>query len=122
MGSTISHEIGHYLGLNHLTESSGSSHDAIPDTPQCISENISGTNYVTQNSCLSSSSCSTPCTAEANGSYNGITRFCPNTSACQFNHVMWWTTKSFSETTGVGDGNIFSADSSNILLSNPFIN
>jgi hypothetical protein len=35
MASTIAHEVGHYLGLYHTSESSGAQHDPIPDSPQC---------------------------------------------------------------------------------------
>jgi hypothetical protein len=35
MASTLAHEIGHYLGLYHTSESSGTSHDPLADTPQC---------------------------------------------------------------------------------------
>lgn len=35
MASTIGHEVGHYLGLYHTSESNGAQHDPIPDTPQC---------------------------------------------------------------------------------------
>jgi hypothetical protein len=35
MASTIAHEIGHYLGLYHTSESSGTQHDPIPDSPMC---------------------------------------------------------------------------------------
>jgi hypothetical protein len=35
LSSTIAHEIGHYLGLYHTSESSGAQHDPIPDSPQC---------------------------------------------------------------------------------------
>lgn len=35
MASTVAHEVGHYLGLYHTSESSGNQHDPIPDTPTC---------------------------------------------------------------------------------------
>lgn len=34
-GQTITHETGHSLGLRHTTESNGSTHDPISDTPEC---------------------------------------------------------------------------------------
>jgi hypothetical protein len=38
MAQTIVHEVGHYLGLYHTTESGGSSWDPLPDTPQCTAD------------------------------------------------------------------------------------
>jgi hypothetical protein len=35
IAETIAHESGHWLGLFHTTESSGTSFDPLPDTPQC---------------------------------------------------------------------------------------
>jgi hypothetical protein len=35
MATTIAHEMGHYLGLYHTSESDGSLHDPIDDTPEC---------------------------------------------------------------------------------------
>jgi hypothetical protein len=34
-GETLAHEAGHYLGLFHLSESEGTSHDPLLDTPEC---------------------------------------------------------------------------------------
>jgi hypothetical protein len=34
-GQTMSHESGHFLGLYHTSESDGSLHDTISDTPEC---------------------------------------------------------------------------------------
>ena len=34
LASTIAHELGHFLGLYHTSESSGTQHDPLPDTPQ----------------------------------------------------------------------------------------
>jgi hypothetical protein len=38
LASSLTHEIGHYLGLYHTSERNGSNHDPISDTPQCESE------------------------------------------------------------------------------------
>lgn len=35
LGATMAHELGHYLGLFHISESDGASHDPLSDTPEC---------------------------------------------------------------------------------------
>ena len=35
LAMTSLHEIGHFVGLRHTSESTGVHHDALPDTPQC---------------------------------------------------------------------------------------
>ena len=35
LASTIGHELGHYLGLYHVSEADGTSHDPLQDTPEC---------------------------------------------------------------------------------------
>ncbi len=133
MGSTISHELGHFLGLNHPSESSGTTHDKIIDTPICTNLSVSA-GRITTSSCLADSNvhptegmtCRTACNTGANqtplscGSYDADTCFCPAADACQFNHVMWYTGK-FYGTGGLGDGNIFSPQSSEILNYSPFV-
>lgn len=37
LGETMAHELGHFLGLEHTTESNGVDHDPIGDTPECPS-------------------------------------------------------------------------------------
>ncbi len=39
LGETIAHEIGHYLGLYHTTESSGARFDPVSDTGECRKSN-----------------------------------------------------------------------------------
>lgn len=34
-GQILAHEVGHYLGLFHTTESTGGAYDPLPDTPEC---------------------------------------------------------------------------------------
>ncbi|PCJ55390.1 MAG: hypothetical protein COA79_20920 [Planctomycetota bacterium] len=38
-GNVVAHEIGHYLGLQHISESSGLKFDHLSDTPECPIEN-----------------------------------------------------------------------------------
>ena len=125
MGATITHEIGHYLGLNHPSESDGTVHDAVLDTPQCTNKGASG--VLTTSSCRTGETsthpsntpartCSTACT-----SYNLVSgTFCPTVEECQFNHIMWWTSKNV-RAGGAGDGNLISAHSGDIINFSPFI-
>jgi len=46
LGETAAHEMGHFLGLFHTTESSGSSHDPLSDTPECTKSSASANNCV----------------------------------------------------------------------------
>jgi hypothetical protein len=114
MGGTISHEMGHFLGLNHLSEGQATSHDRLPDTPQCAIPDASG--YLTVSSCRLESACSSVCSSTQYAN----TPFCADKSACQFNHVMWWTTKNY-DSQGRGDGNIFSTQSGQILNYSPYV-
>jgi hypothetical protein len=127
MGSTIAHEIGHYLGLNHPTESSGATHDVVFDTPRCtVTASIGGTQYITNSSCRSTSNAAfyptgNKCSDVCAGYSSSTPVFCAAAVECQFNHVMWWTSKNFNTTTGTGDGNIFSEDSGRVMNYNSFI-
>lgn len=38
LGETVAHEMGHFLGLFHASESTGSPHDPLDDTPECLSD------------------------------------------------------------------------------------
>lgn len=134
LASTVSHEVGHYLGLNHPQESSATTNDtstvigmdAIADTPLCSLVAVTGKTgfYTTHASCrtdgtlgaLTASGCNAACPG-----YNGSTTFCASATQCQFNHLMWWTTQNRSQSTGNGDGTIFSANTGVILNANPTI-
>jgi hypothetical protein len=135
--STVAHEMGHYLGMNHPTESSGTEHDRVYDTPICTNtESVGGDNYITINSCLedlnlslvSGSNCQDACTSSieaalgSNAGYSPSTGlFCAATEECQFNHLMWWTSKNYDQTVGLGDGNIISPNSAAIVRYSPFV-
>ena len=89
MGSTIAHEMGHFLGLNHPSEkpeSNGSQmHDQLPDTPSCTARNLGSAWSLDQRACYltdtsaqsgvgSGSSCQSACNTEiGSGSYLSFT-------------------------------------------------
>lgn len=115
MAATITHEMGHYFGLNHLSERNGLYHDFLPDTPECRADTQTGS--VTIRSCLQEASCAKVCSQyDPSG---GV--FCPEESSCQFNHAMYYSSKLFNEAQDAGDGNLFSADSQDILQLHPLI-
>jgi hypothetical protein len=52
VGDTITHEIGHSIGLFHTTEESGLFHDPIADTPECLPEHdTNGDGVLTVDEC-----------------------------------------------------------------------
>ncbi|HLD98775.1 MAG TPA: hypothetical protein VJB59_00865 [Bdellovibrionota bacterium] len=119
MGATISHEMGHYLGLNHPSERAGTTHDRVYDTPVCANKGPKG--YLTINSCTADTtsflptglSCLDVCPNRTTGTY------CPAALECQYNHLMWWSTKTY--TNGTGDGNLLTPHSGTIMKFNPFV-
>jgi hypothetical protein len=130
---TIAHELGHYLGLNHPSERKISSsinqrHDPLTDTPQCKARTSGGNYYLDHKACLQDTentlggdTCDEACPDYLVG--GEPTNYCPAATACQFNHVMWYTTKNREKdgSQWVEDGSIFSEQSKAIVLWNPFI-
>jgi hypothetical protein len=131
LSDTITHEMGHFFGLNHLSERDGKSHDFVRDTPVCTAADVIGQkSYLTIHSCLLSdtnifSGTSTTCLqncASYTTTYSPLGgQFCPLAQACQFNNVMWWTTKNFDEKTGNSDGVKFSAQQGIIMNFHPLV-
>jgi hypothetical protein len=164
MAATITHELGHFLGLNHPSESgdpSEQSHDALSDTPVCASRGSGQSAKLDQRACyftdttsqpapLAGMTCKAACdaftstprymTASAvaanidlnpsvqTGSYSGNPdmpgKFCPDVVQCQFNHIMWYTTKNRqlnASGTWNEDGNMFSPQSSAVLQWSPLV-
>ncbi|MBF0603085.1 MAG: hypothetical protein HQL07_05260 [Nitrospirae bacterium] len=52
MGETAAHEMGHFLGLFHTSEYTGSSHDPVVDTPECSgSRDVNGSGSLEVEEC-----------------------------------------------------------------------
>jgi hypothetical protein len=122
---TIAHEIGHYLGVNHPTEGSGDEHDFVPDTPVCTSTDPAYSR-ITPASCRVTDTnifpstgfrCSQTCTGYSNSAGN----YCPAKVECQFNYMMFWSSKYFKEGTGAGDGNLFSTQEASMMNFHPMV-
>lgn len=137
MGATIAHEIGHYLGLNHPSERRSDSgpqeHDALSDTPVCAAR-VSGGQYVLDaRACIQDASntlggqtCEQACPNYfTGGNYSSVDTYCGNVSQCQFNHLMWYTTKNRTFNSGPQtwseDGNLISNESSAIVQWNALV-
>jgi hypothetical protein len=122
MGGTMAHEIGHYLSLNHPSESAGTYHDTLPDTPECTRK-VTGFDfiYATSSSCYSNSNGSLCATQCLNYSYQTSSSvFCRDADLCQWNHVMWYTSKKTIPALGT-DGQIFSSQSSALMNFNSMV-
>jgi hypothetical protein len=122
---TVVHEIGHYLGLNHVSESTGTAHDLVHDTPMCTTVNPSY-GVLTIGSCLNLDGNIYPSTSKTClqncGSYNaGNNVYCATAPECQFNYMMYWSSKFFSEGLGTGDGSLFSSGQGTIINYCPLI-
>ena len=97
-------------------------HDPIDDTPVCTATDSSpggGSHLITIHYCVKSDTnrigYERTC-PEACPSYNPMTgQFCPDVRECQFNYVMWWTTKN------LGDGNVFSPHSGLVMSYSPLV-
>jgi hypothetical protein len=122
MGSTISHESAHFLGLFHLSERDGGSTDGLPDTPHCTSTDLQGL--------LSHSSCKNdinkhPVTRvsckEACPGYDSKNTFCAVQAECEFNHLMWWTSKYYNPSIQQGDGSLISRTSGILMRLHPLV-
>lgn len=141
MGATIAHELGHYLGLNHPSERKATSaaqrSDQLSDTPLC--KDISGPSYyMDQYDCyndttnvFASQTCPAACDGNIGGGHTYLTGFtksqyfCPTVPGCQFNHLMWYTTKlRYQASVGSAwaeDGNQISNQSSALIQWNPYV-
>ncbi len=131
MGATIGHELGHYLGLNHPSErrSGGTQvHDRLTDTPQALARLSSSTYVLDQLACildttstLSGATCVSVC---SNYFVSGVpTNYCASAQACQFNHLMWYTTKNRSLLGGTWseDGSLISSQSGAMVQWHPLV-
>jgi hypothetical protein len=149
MAATIAHELGHFLGLNHLSERKGSGtqrHDRLADTPLATENNIDSNSSLTHidaykeaSDFLLSGTCETQCDAAIVSTYSAFigtkkyytsnstssktSFYCSTVQACQFNHVMWYTTKNRQLVSGVWreDGNLISTQSSAVIQWSPFV-
>ncbi|MBU6153834.1 MAG: hypothetical protein KGP28_05985 [Bdellovibrionales bacterium] len=139
MASTIGHELGHYLGLNHPSERPDNGgiqdHDGLTDTPRCAARTVTSQVYLDARACyavdtlvqpapLSGATCKARCDAITSplvylsGFFSTTPQsFCPAVAECQFNHIMWYTTKNRKKEGGVWkeDGNLISQQSSSVL-------
>jgi hypothetical protein len=123
---TVVHEVGHYLGLNHVSESSGTSHDIVPDTPICTTVDPLYGNKLTVRSCLNLDSNVYPSTGKTClqdcGGYNPNNDvYCSTAPECQYNYMMFWSSKYFSEGVGTGDGGLFSNGQGSIINYYPMV-
>lgn len=125
LGRTLVHEAGHYLNLQHLSESAGSKHDYLPDTPVCTKK-PSGGSRITLTSCRGDNTeiflpTGTTCSADCSPYSASSGVFCANKTSCQFNYIMWWTSQNFDPITGLSDGGIFSPNEGKVMNYHPIV-
>jgi hypothetical protein len=127
--------------------------DQLNDTPTCSPRTLTGgtlafdqlacySDSTAQANPLSGTSCKTACDAAITAANSGVpatyfntanpdpagvaslpVNFCPAVAECQFNHVMWYTTKNRVSRSGhwLDDGNLISPQSKAILQWNSFV-
>ena len=126
VGNTIAHEMGHFLGLNHLSERRGTSHDSLRDTPICQTTD-SGLGVLTISSCrtdtsafpfLGAGTCASQCTSYTS---SGANAYCFNANACGFSYMMWWSSKDYNPSNGKSNNNQFSTDEGLIMNYHPIV-
>jgi hypothetical protein len=121
---TAAHEMGHYFGLQHVSEAAGTAHDYLPDTPVCTRKASNG--YLTVSSCRLDNTntflpTSTTCNADCTPYNASAGTFCANKASCEFNYIMWWTSKNFDSVSGLSDGSMFSTSEGSIINYHPLV-
>ncbi len=120
---SAAHELGHFLGLSHLSEATGDIHDSLSDTPECRMRSGSDTEGTTEGQLrvITAKSCSTDPSRLSTTHRSCVElcpqyspeqgKLCPEVSECAFNHLMWWTDKSWSSDLSQTDANNLSVGS-----------
>jgi len=124
-------------------------HDQLLDSPTCVPRTSGSSKVLDHYACYSSDTtiqfgvngktCKEACDEEIRNTHfggasdssaiyqisptNKTAYYCPNTKECQFNHVMWYTTKKRAVVNAQWreDGNLFSDQSSAIVKWSPFL-
>lgn len=119
LGPTVAHEMGHYLGLNHPSDSI-SLHDVVYDTPVCTRTKVTILSCAQDTHVYSVSGKTCPEVCSGYQPSHGV-GFCPTQFECQFNHLMFRTSKYTISGTDLGDGNLLSPNAAEIIASHPLI-